>query len=136
MSLIRWVLLVSLWVGIGSAGAALLSCGTVRGGTGSELHSDGDYPRDPGSFCALNPEGCPPDPRAAQLGPGVFDLDGCLKACEAGGAVLESYCRGLSETWQQRLCWSVVLGSKVACRGMCYRLHDCATSTSCPERDK
>ena len=49
-----------------------------------------DYPRGPGSFCALNPEGCPPPPAPAQHEP-VQDLESpankqaCLDACEAGG---------------------------------------------------
>lgn len=113
--------------------ASLLSCGVHRAGTGRVLRSD--YARGPGSFCALNPEGCPPDPsKTPPAQPGGFDLGSCLNACEAGGAVLESYCRGLTEKWQQRLCWSVVLGSKVACRGMCYRIHTCSTSADCPEQ--
>ena len=132
----RWALQIALVVGVGSAAISLVSCGTARGSSQRALCQDSDYPRDPGSFCALNPEGCPPRSTPAPARPGAFDLDSCLKACEAGGAVLESYCRGLSENWQQRLCWSVVLGSKAACRGMCYRLHDCATSTTCPEREK
>jgi hypothetical protein len=66
----------------------------------------------------------------------TFDLDACLKACDAGGAVLESYCRSLSENWQQRLCWSVVLAKKTVCKGMCYRLNACATGADCPEREE
>jgi len=105
-----------------SAATVWLSCvGRYASNTSHALRLDSprdnrhvvqqDYPRDPGSFCALNPEGCPPVPPAAPAvptQPTPFNLDACLKACEAGGAVLESYCRGLQETWQRRLCWSVV----------------------------
>ncbi|MFB1484410.1 hypothetical protein [Corallococcus sp. RDP092CA] len=94
----------------------------------SELRAD--HSRGPGSFCALNPEGCSPPPAST---PGTFDLDSCFKACDAGGAALESYCRSLAETWQRQLCWSVVQGSKAACKGMCSRINACVSySTACP----
>jgi hypothetical protein len=113
----------------------LLSCGVHPAGRNAVLH-DG-YPRGPGSFCALNPEGCPPPSDTAKpTHPGPFDLQSCLDACKEGGVLLESYCRGLREPWQRRLCWSVVQGSKVACQNMCHRIHECAHSTDCPERDK
>ena len=140
MTLKHWFWKGVLFVGLGSMVASLLSCGVQQVRKMTTLAQDGnhtrsDYPRDPGSFCALNPEGCPPDPSTtAPAQPGGFDLGSCLNACEAGGAVLESYCRGLPESWQRRLCWSVVQGSKVACRGMCYRIHTCSTSADCPER--
>lgn len=133
MKLNRWIWKGTLLIGMASMFASLLSCEVHRAGTGRVLR-DG-YPRGPGSFCALNPEGCPPDSSTTDPAqPGTFDLGSCLKACEAGGAVLESYCRGLPANWQRRVCWSVVLGSKVACRGMCYQLHTCSTSADCPER--
>ena len=133
MNLNRWRWRGTLLIGLGSLIAGLLSCGVRQSGSGLLLLAD--YPRDPGSFCALNPEGCPPaSSTPAPKKPGTFDLDSCLKACEAGGAILESYCRGLPEKWQQRLCWSVVLGSKAACKGMCYRINTCSTSADCPER--
>jgi hypothetical protein len=117
---------------VGGSVIGMLSCIHYASNGQRELH-DG-YPRGPGSFCALNPEGCPPASPPAKASPGAFDLRTCLDACEAGGVVLESYCRGLKQGWQRELCWSVVLGSKAACRGMCYRLHDCETSANCPER--
>ena len=120
-----------LVVGIAMAGA--LSCAPYPSARRSEFRDD--YSRAPGSFCALNPEGCPPPASPpTQASPGPFDLNSCLEACEAGGAVLDNYCRGLQEAWQRRLCWSVVLGSKAACRGMCHRLHACETDAQCPER--
>lgn len=114
----------------------LLSCGVHRPASRTVLH-DG-YPRGPGSFCALNPEGCPPQPQnepvAVPRNPVAFDVNACLDACEAGGAVLDEYCRNLAEAWQRRLCWSVSLGSKVVCKNMCYGIHTCAASEGCPER--
>lgn len=51
--------------------------------------------------------------------------------------MLESFCRGLAEDWQKRLCWSVVLGSKAACKGMCYRIQACMDDANpCPEREE
>lgn len=110
----------------------LLSCASHR--TNSRPVLLADHPRGPGSFCALNPEGCPPPPTTvAESRP--FDLSSCLDACEAGGAVLESFCRSLPEPWQRELCWSAVWGSKVACKNMCYRVHACMDeSAECPER--
>lgn len=119
-----------------SFAACILSCTPYRTGTRSVLRAD--HPRGPGSFCALNPEGCPPPAPVSTppAEPGTFDLETCLKACEAGGAILESYCRSLPENWQQRLCWSVVLAKKTVCKGMCYRLNACASGADCPEREE
>ncbi len=128
----RWAQRGALLFGMGSAVVCLLSCGAPSMGSRRVLRAD--RAPAPNSFCVLNPEGCPPPPTAASRESEAFDLDACLHACEVGGAVLKSYCRTLPHQWQRELCWSVVTGSKVACRGMCYRLHDCATSADCPER--
>lgn len=115
--------------------ACLLSCAAYPVRSRSVLRAD--HPRGPGSFCALNPEGCPPPLSSPTAEPEAFDLNRCLKACDAGGAVLEAFCRGLAEDWQKRLCWSVVLGSKKACQGMCYRIHACMDdANACPEREE
>jgi hypothetical protein len=134
---------MATWRGVGQVTwllglTCLVSCvsvgGSQRSGTPTVLRED--HPRGPGSFCALNPEGCPPPPpKPAAPKSGTFSVESCLQACEAGGAVLESYCRGLAKAWQQRICWSVVLGTKVACQGMCYRVNACNESADCPERD-
>ncbi len=127
-----WLQRARLLLGAGGGVAFLLSCGAHSAGSSSALRAD--HPRGPGSFCALNPEGCPP-PTVASTEPGTFNLDTCLKACDAGGAVLESFCRGLAESWQRELCWAAVSGTKVACKNMCYRVHACMDdSTRCPER--
>lgn len=86
-------------------------------------------PRPPSqpSFCTLNPGACPspkqPDSCGPNKGPKAQDLDACLKACEAGGEAVKNYCRGLDEAWKRAICWSVVLGSVTACKGMCYRIN-------------
>lgn len=129
-----WLRRVRRLVGAAGVTVCLLSCGTHQAGARSVLRAD--HPRGPGSFCALNPEGCPPSAFTATE-PGAFDLASCLKACDAGGAVLESFCRGLVEKWQRELCWSVVGGTKVACKNMCYRVHSCVdTGRECPEREE
>jgi hypothetical protein len=130
----RWAQRGALLFGMGSAVVCLLSCGAPSMGSRRVLRADGAPV--PNSFCVLNPEGCPPPRSSASAQSEPFDLSACLKACEAGGALLESYCRGLPEDWQRRLCWSVVEESKEACRNMCYALNACATSADCPERDE
>ena len=130
----RWARRGALLLGMGSAMACLPSCGAHPMGTRRVLRAD--HARVPNSFCVLNPEGCPPPPPATPTESETFDLESCLKACAAGGAVLESYCRGLPENWQQRLCWSVILAPKSFCNGMCYRLNACETSADCPEREE
>jgi hypothetical protein len=129
-----WLRRTRIFIGLCSGAACLLSCEPHRAGARPVLRAD--HPRGPGSFCALNPEGCPAPPTTAEESR-PFDLDSCLKACEVGGAVLKSFCRGLEESWQRRLCWSVVHGSKVACKGMCYRVHACMDEAAeCPEREE
>lgn len=88
---------------LSSTAAVLLSCVAYQTSDNRRVLRQ-DHPRDPGSFYALNPEGCPPAPPATPTQPRIFNLDACLEACEAGGAALESYCRGLQENWQRRLC--------------------------------
>ncbi len=75
-----------------------------------------------GSFCVLNPEGCPPrssPPPPAQLKP-VEDLESpankqaCLDACEAGGEVLKNFCRRLRNERKKALCWGAAEGTKPA----------------------
>lgn len=118
--------------------AGMLGCAasgeSSRMGSAPRLLRDG-HPRGPGSFCALNPEGCPPVSSSTETTP-AFDVAACLKACEAGGVVLETYCRSLPEPWQRQLCWSIVNESKRVCQNMCYRLESCASSTDCPEREQ
>lgn len=127
----RWLRCAGLLSGMGLT-VLMLACVAQPASTRSVLRSE--HHRGPGSFCALNPEGCPP-PASTQAEPGLFDLNRCLKACDAGGATLEHFCRGLAEAWQRQLCWSVVWGSKVACKNMCYRIHSCLDeSKECPER--
>ena len=122
-----------LLLGAAYVAACLLSCTASPVRSRSVLRAD--HPRGPGSFCALNPEGCPPPPSPASAAPGAFDLNRCLKACDAGGVVLESFCRGLVEKWQRELCWGAVEGSKVACKNMCYAIHECMDDAeACPER--
>ena len=133
MQPMRWAERGVLLLGVGPAVACLLSCGAQPMSSRRVLRAD--HARAPNSFCVLNPEGCPPPPPAASPETEAFDLSACLKACEAGGAVLESYCRGLPRPWQRQLCWSVVEESKGACRNMCYALYNCETSADCPERD-
>lgn len=52
----RWLCLLF----VGSSAFGVWSCTPYASNRRRELH-DG-YPRGAGSFCALNPEGCPPSP--------------------------------------------------------------------------
>ena len=81
--------------------------------------------RGPGSFCALNPNGCPPvnppngapptdfcvlNPDACPMSPGGHsgggsnnqctnppsNVNDCLAACDAGGEALKNFCRGIT----------------------------------------
>lgn len=134
----RWTQQLSLLFGVCGAAVCMLSCVAQPYRTSSRTVLRDGYAREPGSFCALNPEGCPPPSAAPSAEPGTFDLAGCLEACEAGGAALEHYCRGLPKPWQKQICWSVVGATKTMCRGMCYRVNACSTSASedCPEREE
>jgi hypothetical protein len=105
----------------------LLACaGAQMSGTPQILH-DG-YDRRPGSFCALNPEGCPPEQEPLER-PSPEDEDAalgkseCLDACEAGGEVLANFCRRLKSPRRQALCWAATHGSKTACIGMCHAIY-------------
>jgi hypothetical protein len=95
-----------------------------------------DYPRGPGSFCALNPEGCPPAQPPAQAEP-LQDLESpankqaCLDACEAGGEVLKNFCRRLRNERKRALCWGAAEGTKQACRSMCHAIYECDGSADC-----
>ncbi len=109
-----------------AAMACMLACAGVQaGGVPTQLM---DYPRDPGSFCALNPEGCPPAPVPSRPEPeqdteALANKKECLDACAAGGEVLESVCRRLQGERRKALCWTATKGSKVACQGMCYAIY-------------
>ena len=97
-----------------------------------------DHPRGPGSFCALNPEGCSPPPPPAQPEP-VQDLESpankqaCLDACEAGGEVLKNFCRRLRNERKRALCWGAAEGTRQACRGMCNAIYACDGSADCAQ---
>lgn len=110
-----------LWL-VGAMNCMLACAGAQSGGTPAQLM---DYPRDPGSFCALNPEGCPPpppSPEPEQAPEAQATKKECLEACAAGGEVLESFCRRLQGERRKALCWTATKGSKVACQGMCYAI--------------
>jgi hypothetical protein len=96
------------------------------------------YPRGPGSFCALNPEGCPPEPPPAQP-ESAQDLESpankqaCLDACEAGGEILKNFCRRLRTPRKKALCWGAAEGTKQACRSMCNAIYECGGSADCAQ---
>lgn len=96
------------------------------------------YPRGPGSFCALNPEGCPPAPSPIRI-ESVPDQESpankqaCLDACEAGGEVLKNFCRRLRNERKRALCWGAAEGTKQACRGMCHAIYECDDSADCDQ---
>jgi hypothetical protein len=97
-----------------------------------------DYPRGPGSFCALNPEGCPPESPPAQPEPvqsqeSPANKQACLDACEAGGEVLKNFCRRLRNERKRALCWGAAEGTKQACRGMCNAIYECDGSADCAQ---
>jgi hypothetical protein len=112
------------WVGLL---ACLLACTGTPSRRAPALFHDG-YPRGPGSFCALNPEGCPPLSAHSEQG-AEEDLESpaniavCLDACAAGGEVLANFCRRLKTPRKQALCWAASQGSKAACIGMCHALY-------------
>jgi hypothetical protein len=122
-----------------SACCLLLACSTASPSRERVLR-DG-YPREPGSFCALNPEGCPPaeDPRSRepeQDTESPANKQTCLAACEAGGEVLAAFCRRLRNPRRQALCWGATEGTKRACRGMCYAIYECSDPDDCPAEDE
>jgi hypothetical protein len=113
-----------------SLAALLQSCVSDQGNRPHTLRLD--YPRGPGSFCALNPEGCPPPtPRQPEGSDSTASLSSCLKACEAGGETLRTYCRRLKDSRKRSLCWSVVLRPKTECINMCHSIHGCGDSGDC-----
>ena len=117
---------------LASLGLATLlpSCVADRSSRPRTLHLD--YPRGPGSFCALNPEGGPPPaPRQSERSDSSTGLTSCLKACEAGGETLRNYCRSLEDSRKRALCWSVVLRPKTECVNMCHSIHECDDSDGC-----
>ena len=104
----------------------LLACAGMQSG-GAPVLTDG-YDRGLGSFCALNPEGCPPlvappDQKPEQDLESPANKSACLDACEAGGEALESFCRRLRTPRKQALCWGATKGSKAACIGMCHAIY-------------
>jgi hypothetical protein len=116
----------------------LLACSTASPGRERVLR-DG-YPREPGSFCALNPEGCPPteDPgwrESEQDTESPANKQTCLAACEAGGEVIEAFCRRLKDPRRKALCWGAARGSKAACFGMCRAIYECDDSDDCGQRE-
>lgn len=117
----------------------LLACSTASPSRERVLR-DG-HPRGPGSFCALNPEGCPPADatpwrESEQDTESPENKQTCLAACEAGGEVLAAFCRRLRNPRRQALCWGATEGSKRACRGMCYAIYECGDSDDCPTEDE
>lgn len=117
----RWLLR-----GIGLL-TCLLACAGAQPARTPQFLCDG-HDRGPGSFCALNPEACPPLPGPSDSEP-EEDLDAaagkraCLDACEAGGEVLANFCRRLKSPRRQALCWAATYGSKAACFGMCHAIY-------------
>lgn len=86
------------------------------------------YDRGPGSFCALNPEACPPQQNPSERQQpeeldAVAGKSACLDACEAGGEVLENFCRRLKTPRRKALCWAATKGTKTACIGMCHAIY-------------
>lgn len=103
---------------------------------------DLDYPRGPGSFCALNPEGCPPPSMPARREPepeaeSPLNKQACLDACKAGGEVLEAFCRRLKNDRRRALCWAATKGTQAACVGMCHAIYEsCDDSTDCAQEEE
>jgi hypothetical protein len=128
---------LSILSGIGLLTCLLACTGHQSVGTQQSLcngHGNEDgrgcdgYDRGPGSFCALNPEACPPLPPPSDKEP-KEELDGaagksaCLDACEAGGEVLANFCRRLKSPRRQAICWAATHGSKAACIPMCHAIY-------------
>ncbi len=80
-------------------------------------------------YCEQHPEKCfgpmpSPQPQTApppeeQAGPPP-NLNRCLNACAAGGAVLKSFCRSIRDPKLKAGCWSLEFVSGTACRGWCF----------------
>jgi RHS repeat-associated protein len=49
------------------------------------------------------------------------DVKGCEAACEAGGAALEAFCRGLKKAADRAVCFSLAHQSVVYCKNWCHR---------------
>jgi hypothetical protein len=96
------------WIGLLTC---LLACAGPQSAEKPQILCDG-YDRGPGSFCALNPEACPPEQSPSDREP-PEELDAaagkrtCLDACEAGGEVLADFCRHLKSPRRKALCWGV-----------------------------
>ena len=105
----------------------LLACAGPQTAERPQVTCDG-YDRGPGSFCALNPEACPPEQSPSDREPSE-DLDAaagkraCLDACEAGDEALASFCRRLKSPRRKAICWGATKGTKTACIGMCHALY-------------
>lgn len=122
-----------------SACCLLLACSTASPSRERVLRDD--YPRGPGSFCALNPEGCPPADAtpwrdSEQDSESPANKQTCLAACEAGGEVLAAFCRRLRDPRRKALCWGAAKGSKAACFGMCRAIYECGDSDNCGQEDE
>lgn len=95
-------------------------------------NADG-HSRGPGSFCALNPSGCPPlppEPDDQEKQDPVCDAPGvmnrktdCIRACESGRRAVENFCRSVRGPRRRALCWAGAYAGQAACIGMCYAIY-------------